>query len=64
MQQRVVRYIGGPLDGREIDVTIWSETALRGGVYHLVNGRMERVMYDPDAGGDPLVWHYRGVIDL
>lgn len=60
MQQRVVQYIGGPLDGHEIEVSVWSETALRGGVYQLVNGCMERVGYDPDPGGDPLVLHYRG----
>lgn len=59
---RLVRYVGGPLDGQEMDVFGWSEEAVRRGVYQIVEGWEDRVDYSPAEGGDPLIWHYRGPV--
>lgn len=59
---RIVRYVGGPLDGAEVDVTGWAETEIRGGIYEVVDGWEARADYAPDPGGDPLLWLYRGPV--
>lgn len=59
---RIVRYLGGPLDGQEMDVSDWSEESIRGGVYQIVDGWTDRADYEPDEDGDPLVWLYRGPV--
>ena len=61
-ERLIVRYVGGPLDGEELDATGWDETQLRLGVYQLVEGWTDRAAYDPDPGGDPTLWRYRGPI--
>lgn len=58
----VVRYVGGPLDGSELDVTGWSDESVRGGVYEIVDGWIDRADYSPDGDGDPLLWRYRGPV--
>lgn len=59
---RTVTYMGGPLDGQALDVSGWSEESVRGGVYQVVDGWEDRADYEPDEGGDPLVWRYRGPV--
>ena len=59
---RIVTYVGGPLDGETLDVSGWSEESVRQGVYQVVDGWADRADYEPDAGGDPLVWRYRGPV--
>jgi hypothetical protein len=59
---RTVRYVGGPLDGKELDVTDQSDEDLAGGGYEIVPGwGPERADYAPDPG-EPLVWRYRGPV--
>lgn len=57
---RLARFIGGPLDGHQVDVTDWTEDAVRTGVLHVVDGWEERADYEPEPGGDPLRWLYQG----
>jgi hypothetical protein len=59
---RMVRYVGGPLDGQTLDVTGWSDESVRSGVYQIVEGWEDRADYSPDEGGDPLLWRYRGPV--
>jgi hypothetical protein len=59
---RLVRYVGGPLDGKAMDVSGWSEEQVRGGVYEVVPGWEQRADYEPEPDGDPLVWQYRGIV--
>lgn len=59
---RTVTYVGGPLDGQEMDVAGWTDKAVRSGVYQIIDGWFDRACYEPDGGGDPLVWHYRGPV--
>lgn len=59
---RVVRYVGGPLDGSTLDVTGWPDDSVRSGVYQVVDGWSDRADYSPDEDGDPLLWHYRGPV--
>ncbi|MFE2583441.1 hypothetical protein [Streptomyces sp. NPDC059378] len=61
MKQRVVRHMGAPLEGYEIDACALRETGMRGLVmYRLVDGWMKFAVYDPAPDGDPLVWHLPG----
>lgn len=62
MTVRIVHYVGGPLDGERLDVSSWSDAEVRQGVYQIVDGWEDRADYAPDAGGDPLVWRYRGPV--
>ncbi|WP_159012180.1 hypothetical protein [Streptomyces sp. NRRL F-5123] len=57
-----MRYVDGPLDGAELDVTDWADEDVRGGVYQVVDGWEDRAAYEPDEDGDPLVWRYRGPV--
>jgi hypothetical protein len=59
---RIVRYLGGPLDGQELDVSGWADEDVRTGTYQVVDGWVDRADYSPDEGGDPLLWHYRGLV--
>ncbi|WNI15589.1 hypothetical protein [Actinacidiphila sp. ITFR-21] len=59
---RIVRYVGGPLDGQEMDVAAWPEDSVRRGVYQVVDGWADRADYEPEPGGDPLLWLYRGPV--
>lgn len=59
---RTVRYVGGPLDGATLDVTDWPESDIRTGTYEIVDGWADRADYEPDPGGDPLLWRYRGPV--
>jgi hypothetical protein len=59
---RLVRYVGGPLDGKTLDVTAWTDEQVRGGVYEVVDGWEQRADYEPEPGGDPLLWLYRGPV--
>jgi hypothetical protein len=59
---RIVRYVGGPLDGAELDVSDWTDGDVAAGVYEVVDGWQDRAEYDPDPGGDPMVWRYRGPV--
>jgi hypothetical protein len=59
---RIVRYVGGPLDGLEVDVTDVPSFDPSGGAYQVVDGWSDRADYEPEAGGDPLVWVYRGPV--
>lgn len=47
-----MRYVGGPLDGAELDVTGWDEEAVRSGTYEVVDGWADRADYEPEPGGD------------
>jgi hypothetical protein len=60
--RRIVRYVGGPLDGKVLDVTGWTDEEVRTGVHEIVDGWQDRAEYDPDPGGDPMVWRYRGPV--
>lgn len=63
MTGRIVRYVGGPLDGKEVDASDWPDAELAGGGYEIVPGwDGERADYEPDPGGDPLVWRYCGTV--
>lgn len=57
-----VRYVGGPLDGKTMDVSDWSAEAIRSGVYEIVDGWEDRADYCPDEDGDPLLWRYQGPV--
>jgi hypothetical protein len=57
---RVVRYLGGPLDGEVLDVSGWSDKDIASGVHQVVDGWADRADYEPDEDGDPLLWRYRG----
>jgi hypothetical protein len=61
---RVVRYVGGPLDGLELDASMWSDDEIRGGSFEVVDGWEDRAVYEPDPAGDPLVWKYGGPVSL
>jgi hypothetical protein len=58
----IVRYVGGPLDGKTLDVSDWAAEEIHAGVYEVVDGWADRADYEPEPGGDPLVWVYRGVV--
>jgi hypothetical protein len=62
MTARLVRYVGGPLDGQELDATDWTDEEIRTGSYEIVDGWVLRADYEPDPGGDPLIWRYRGAV--
>lgn len=62
MTDRVVRYLGGPLDGQTMNAEGWTEEETREGVYQVVDGWEDRAEYSPDPGDDPLLWHYRGPV--
>lgn len=59
---RVVRYVGGPLDGQVLDATGWTDEELATGSYEIVDGWTDRADYEPDPDGDLLVWRYRGPV--
>lgn len=59
---QLVRYVGGPLDGKELDVSGWSPQEIRTGVHEIVDGWELRADYEPVSDGDPLVWVYRGPV--
>lgn len=59
---RIVRYVGGPLDGLEIDVTDLPGFDVTGGAHQVVDGWADRADYEPDQNGDPLLWLYRGPV--
>lgn len=58
--ERTVRYVGGPLDGQQLDAAGWSDEELATGTYEIVPGWADRADYEPAPGEDLLVWHYRG----
>lgn len=60
--KRTVCFVGGPLDGHELDVSTWTEEEISTGVYHVVEGWEDRADYAPGTGGDQLLWHYRGPV--
>jgi hypothetical protein len=62
VEQRIVRYVGGPLDGKRLDVAGWTAEEIRTGTYEVVDGWSDRADYEPEPGGDPLVWVYRGSV--
>ena len=62
MPDCTVRYVGGPLDGQTMDAAGWTEEELRTGSYQIVDGWTCRADYEPDPGGDPLLWRYRGEV--
>lgn len=62
MTERVIRYIGGPLDGNERPAGDRTDDDLRTGTYEIVDGWADRADYEPDDDGDPLVWKYRGPV--
>lgn len=62
MSPRIIRYVGGPLDGKTLDASGWTAEEIRGGGYEIVDGWTDRADYEPDSGGDPLVWRYRGPV--
>ncbi len=63
MMQRIVRLLGGPLDGTEVDVTGWMDEDISLGAYHFVDGwDDERADYSPAPGAAPLRWLYRGPV--
>jgi hypothetical protein len=57
MSECQVELRGGPLDG------LVSLVAEENGVYLVVPGTSGRALYEPEAGGDPDVWTYRGMVD-
>lgn len=59
---RTVRYLGGPLDGQELDVSDWTDEQIATGVYRIVHGEVDRAAYAPVEGGDPLEWHFEGMV--
>lgn len=58
----LVRYVGGPLDGKALDVSSWTPEEISAGTYEIVDGWTARADYEPEPGGDPLVWLYRGAV--
>ncbi|MFF3730891.1 hypothetical protein ACFYXM_11355 [Streptomyces sp. NPDC002476] len=62
MTARTVNFLGGPLDGHELDTTDWPIDDITTGVYHVVHGWEARAEYTPDPDGDPHRWHYRGPV--
>ncbi len=50
---------GGPLDGM---VLLGQPITADPGAYMVVPAREKRTVYEPDVGGDPAVWKYRGDI--
>jgi hypothetical protein len=61
--QRIARFHGAPLDGHDLDVTSWTDEEISVGVAHVVDGSPLRADYEPEPGGDPLVWRYRGDLE-
>lgn len=59
---KTVQYLGGPLDGKTMDVSAWPLEQIRTGVYEIVPGWEDRADYCPDEGCDPLIWRYRGPV--
>ncbi|WP_159401622.1 hypothetical protein [Streptomyces sp. NRRL F-5053] len=59
--QCTAHFIGGPLDGHTADVTDWTVDEIATGVLHVVDSWTERADYEPEPGGDPLRWLYRGL---
>ncbi|WP_130798095.1 hypothetical protein [Streptomyces otsuchiensis] len=57
---RVLRYVGGPHD--ELEERLPPGEDPGDGGYLVVAGWEERAVYEPEPGGDPLLWHYRGPI--
>jgi hypothetical protein len=58
----IARLVGGPLDGHTVDVTTWAPEGIGTGVLHVVEGRGDRADDEPEPGGDPLCWIYRGPV--
>lgn len=56
-----MKYVGGPLDGKVLDVSGWSAEQVATGTYEVVEGWSARANYEPEPG-DPLVWLYRGAV--
>ena len=48
MPQHTIRYVGGPLDGEEIDATDWTHEQLQDGAYIVVDGWADRADYAPE----------------
>lgn len=61
-EPRVVRYVGGPLDGKTLEASDWSDEELATGTYEIVPGWTDRADYEPDEDGDPALWRYRGPV--
>jgi hypothetical protein len=61
---RLVRYVGGPLDGETYDADEmgWDEDMVRGGTYQIVDGWALRAHYEPEPDSDPYRWVYRGPV--
>lgn len=57
-----VQYVGGPLDGKHLDVSSWTDEEIRTGTHEIVPGWTDRADYEPEAGDDPLIWLYRGPV--
>ena len=63
MSRRIVSYLGGPLDGLQLDALGRPDEELHTGAYVVVDGWGDRrAHYAPDVRGNPLVWKYRGVV--
>jgi hypothetical protein len=64
MTTRIIRYVGGPPDGQQLDADelLMSDADLRLGTYEIVDGWTDRADYAPDPGGDPLARRYRGPV--
>jgi hypothetical protein len=61
MTTMTVRLVGGPLDGMVIpDLPVVDPDDP--GAYMIVPGSLSRAIYEPDEGGDPALWKYRGDI--
>lgn len=58
-EQMTVTLMTGPLDGMVLpDQPVTDDP----GAYMIVPGETHRAVYEPDPGGPPRVWHYRGTI--
>lgn len=57
-----VEYIGGPLDGQQVDLGPGEDVT--GGGYIVVPGHAQRAVYEPVPGDLVHRWHFLGWIDL
>ncbi|MEV4096988.1 hypothetical protein [Streptosporangium saharense] len=54
-----VTLLDGPLDGMVLPRQPLDDDP---GAYMIVPGWTSRAVYEPDPGGDPAVWRYRGEV--
>ncbi|MEV8636608.1 hypothetical protein AB0395_33690 [Streptosporangium sp. NPDC051023] len=62
--ERNVTLMGGPLDGATVPgpMVVADQTLETGAIIDFAEDESQ-VLYEPEPGADPYIWHYRGRAD-